>query len=371
MSIKATLKHLAFGAFASIDGPLHNSRGPLRELRSFLLLQHASALGTVLHGTPLPEALRAVFPEAHVTVATSGYSTSVYRDNPAINCLVEMPNPMQDLKGAAGFLRELRMPGPFATLTTVGNERSRVALACVLGGAGNRVGMTLVPELFRVPMAYDPAVSIIANNLHIVEALGHGKPPHVEPRIFPSADDLTHARGLLARFKDPTRPNLVLVTQSSPGQRKNWRLERFVAAGRSLAERVGANIVLVGAPSERASVEAQAAEIGEHAMSFAGETTLHQLAALLSLCRVGISIETGTLHVARAVGLPTVIISPAWSPPIEWLPQGDTRYIAIKNLEGEEYPEYMIDEVSVQEVEEAAERLWHAFPVPPVDLRRS
>jgi ADP-heptose:LPS heptosyltransferase len=87
------------------------------------------------------------------------------------------------------------------------------------------------------------------------------------------------------------------------------------------------------------------------------------MAALLSLCDVGLTLDTGTLHVGRTVGLPMAIIAPAWSPPLEWLPLNNPRYRILKNAEMEVCPpDYIIDEVSVDEVTDALRGLLQEFP---------
>jgi hypothetical protein len=58
-----------------------------------------------------------------------------------------------------------------------------------------------------------------------------------------------------------------------------------------------------------------------------------------------------------------VIVAPAWSPPIEWLPVGDARYRILKNLDMPAAPEgYIIDEVSIDEVITALDELITHYP---------
>ncbi len=84
----------------------------------------------------------------------------------------------------------------------------------------------------------------------------------------------------------------------------------------------------------------------------------------MSLCHVGLTLDTGPLHIARAVGLPMVIIAPAWSPPIEWLPVGDPRFRILKNADMPSAPpDYIIDEVTVDEVKEALTSLIACYPM--------
>ena len=62
---------------------------------------------------------------------------------------------------------------------------------------------------------------------------------------------------------------------------------------------------------------------------------------------------------ARSVGLPAVIIAPAWSPVHEWLPVGNPLYRILKNrdLLPPGPKDYVIDEVSVGEVVRAVGEL--------------
>jgi hypothetical protein len=69
------------------------------------------------------------------------------------------------------------------------------------------------------------------------------------------------------------------------------------------------------------------------------------------------------MHIGRAVGLPMTIIAPAWSPPIEWLPLGIDRFRILKNADMTSAPaDYIIDEVSVEEVQLALEELIARYP---------
>ena len=154
-----------------------------------------------------------------------------------------------------------------------------------------------------------------------------------------------------------------LSRKTSITQRKSWPADRFVAAAKWLSERYNAQIVFVGTQSEREAIDAIRTPIEATTWNVAGHTNLQQLAALLSLCDVGLTLDTGTLHVGRAVALPMVVIAPAWSPPIEWLPLDNPRYIILKNLDlPSAPPNYVIDEISVDEVTSSLDQLLQRFP---------
>lgn len=344
-----------------------SARVALAEIKNFLLLQHSTALGSVVHATPLVAALKDAVPECRIVVAASGMAVEIFRDNPGVGAVVKTPSPLKDLWGAA---TELRRSNPlrgeaFATITSTGNERTRVALQAVLGGAGNRVGFTVTPALYRASLEFDRERSQIANNLRIVGALGHQlAADSYEPQVFFGEQDREFASRTLhdAGVQDG-QPVAIFVTQTSVTQCKSWRPERFRAAAEFLHERYGAHILFVGTASESAAIDAIRAGLPFATTSVAGKTSLTELSALLSVCDVGLTLDTGTMHLGRAAGLPMVIVAPAWSPPVEWLPVGDPRFRILKNLDMPvATPEYVIDEVSVDEVTEALVELLKQYP---------
>ena len=339
--------------------------GPLREIKDFLLLQYPSALGTAVHATPLIPALRNAVPGCRIAVAANGFALDVFRNNPGIDCLIETANPLKDLKSAVRTLRqELPFRGTtYATLTSTGNERTLIAMQALLSGASVRVGFTVVPGMYRVPLAFDGALSQIANNLRIVETLGHS-PIHSEPEIFYSETDLATAHETLALGGvEKGQPVAVFVTQTSVTQRKAWRAERFRAAAEFLREQYGAYVLFVGTAAESAAIDELRGGLTFRTTNVAGKTTLRQLAAIVSLCNVGLTLDTGPMHIGRAVGLPMVIIAPAWSPPVEWLPLGNEMFRILKNADMPSAPaDYIIDEVSVAEVTSALDELLTRYP---------
>jgi ADP-heptose:LPS heptosyltransferase len=367
VSFVRTLKGAAFSGIGSVERLFKpGSIKPLPSIVNFLLLQYPGALGTAIHATPLIPALREAVPGCQITVAASGLALEVFRNNPGIDRLIETPSPLNDLKGAIASLR-LQKPfrgETFATLTSVGNERTVVGLQGLFSGTTLRVGFTLVPQLYRVALDIDPLRSLIDNNLRIIEALGHPS-RHFEPQMFFSDADLSWARRTLSESSVQTGQMVaVFVTQTSVTQRKSWRRERFQAAANFLIEQYGAHILFVGTLAEAKAIDSLREGISHPAStsSVAGKTTLPQLAALLSLCSIGLTLDTGTLHVARTVNLPMVIIAPAWSPVLEWLPLNNPRYRILKNADMATCPpNYIIDEVSIDEVKIELKNLIDAY----------
>ncbi len=93
------------------------------------------------------------------------------------------------------------------------------------------------------------------------------------------------------------------------GTAKRWLPERFAEAAGALAEARGASIALFGTKSERALCEEVARMLnGCEVTNYAGETTLAQFIDLAAGCELFLTNDSGSMHIASALGVPTVAI---------------------------------------------------------------
>ncbi len=93
------------------------------------------------------------------------------------------------------------------------------------------------------------------------------------------------------------------------GTAKRWLPERFAEAAGALAEARGASIALFGTKGERALCEEVARLLNGHEVTnYAGETTLAQFIDLAAGCELFLTNDSGSMHIASALGVPTVAI---------------------------------------------------------------
>ncbi len=124
-----------------------------------------------------------------------------------------------------------------------------------------------------------------------------------------------------SRRKYPARPLVALC----PGCKKPgnaWPAERFLEIARRLRRLNQFEIVILGGPAERAVAGYLTASLGGQAIHAAGCFSIAESAALLSRCSLLIGLDTGTTHLAAAVGVPCVVIQSANSFPGQWDPIG-------------------------------------------------
>ena len=365
MSLAGRVKVAAFSGVASVERILRRQANDLSGLKNFLLLQYPTALGPAVHATPLVAALRTALPGCRIGVAASGLAFEVFRNHPEVDFLLQTSSPLKDLRSAVTSLRgqKLFQGESFAVLTTSGNERTLIGIAGLLSGAVVRVGFTEVPELYRVALKVDAGLSLIDNNLRIVGELGH-EVQHFEPQIFLTQKDVDSARQILVEHGLlDGRPVAIFVTQNSGGQRTGWHRNRFVQVIRHAAENLGCAVVYVGTAGDLAAIDALQQAAGGIGTSIAGKTSVTQLAAVLAISDVMVTLDTGTLHVGRAMGVPMVVLGPSWQKPLEWLPLDIANARILRGDDLGRIPEnYQLDEVTAASVIAALEELLRVYP---------
>jgi heptosyltransferase-2 len=147
----------------------------------------------------------------------------------------------------------------------------------------------------------------------LVQALGVAN-GSLEPRLTARETDVAEARALLStRGWDGRRRLVALAPGAAYGTAKQWLPRHFIALVGRLVERDGATCVLVGGKGSDAVTtaqirEAQPPEARPFVIDLAGATSLLTLAGVLSLADACVSNDSGAMHVAAALGVPTVAI---------------------------------------------------------------
>jgi lipopolysaccharide heptosyltransferase II len=92
------------------------------------------------------------------------------------------------------------------------------------------------------------------------------------------------------------------------GSAKRWLPERFAQAANQVARELNASVAIFGSKAERELCASVAATITAPVNNFAGETSLGEFIELAAACRVYLTNDSGAMHIASALGLPTVAV---------------------------------------------------------------
>lgn len=279
--------------------------------RPRVLISRMSAIGDTILTTPVACRLRDAFPDAHIAWVVEEKSAKFVVDHPALDETVVLPRGwFTSPRGVAKAKRMLAPLRPDATIDCQSNTKS--ALACWLSRAPLRIGLKgkygaeLSPWLNnrlvkpRRPHVTDRSLELLAP-LGLRSAEEAYEPVDWRLPQCPGAEQSV-------RTWAPTESNdgFAVINPGATWDSKLWERDRFGELARRLGERRGLPTVVVwGGDRERAWAEKIVATSGGWA-NMAPPTTLTELAALLRQARLVVSSDTGPMHLAVAVGAPTV-----------------------------------------------------------------
>jgi len=325
-----------------------------------LLVRGVNWLGDAVMTTPALQRLRERFPKADITLLTHQKLADLWRRHPSLNAVLTLSSG----EGPWSVARRLRA-GNFQTALVLPNSH-RSALEVWLARIPHRIGcarpwrncflthpvaarqnhvemrkrsVSEIKRMVRSPAAgahgLPRATHHIHQYLHLGASLG-ASPEPLPPLLAIAPEELkaAAAKFQLADELSNTRLLLGLNPGAEYGPAKRWPLERFIAVAQEIHQRTGCLWLILGGQSDVPAANAihSALHAPRAALPLAGQTSLRELMALLKLCRVLLTNDSGPMHVAAALGTPVVVPFGSTSPELTGpgLP-GDARHLLLKS----------------------------------------
>jgi lipopolysaccharide heptosyltransferase II len=265
-----------------------------------ILITRMKFIGDVVLTTPVIRSLRAAFPNAFLAYMGDAGAVSLLQENPFLNQIIPFdfsrPTYLEQPR-VSWLLRRLRFDW---VIDLFGNPRS--ALLTYLTGAPVRVGLERKGRgrLYTLQVRDDGRPkSAVEFHLQFLRALGVEPVVH-PPELFLTERERTDAAALIAT----DRP-LVVLHPGATWPAKRWLPERFaLLAGRLRGER-NVTVVLSGGPDEAPLLD-EVRKLAVPAPEIVLGLSLRQLAALYARASVVVSNDAGPMHIAAAVGTPTI-----------------------------------------------------------------
>lgn len=284
-----------------------------------LLIVKTSSIGDVIHALPIVQAIKEARPGLTLGWVVRRRCADALRGCPWIDTLHVIEN-KPSLRELARLRRELRAENYQCVLEMQGLALS--GLIARLSGAGVRVGWDRNREGNALWLTH-PVVpgrdSDRRGDRHEVDALygfaeafGVNSPhPEFTPQPYLAEEGRAEASAWLAMLP---RPCIALNVGASRAY-KRWPAEHWAQLADDLIAQ-GRGLVFVGDAhdAETVALVTGAMRYQDNFVNLAGKTTLRQLGAVLGLCDLVVSGDSGPMHLAVAVGTPTVAIFGATNP---------------------------------------------------------
>ncbi|MFN8361382.1 MAG: glycosyltransferase family 9 protein [Candidatus Kapaibacterium sp.] len=332
-----------------------------------ILILTPDTLRNILCITPALHAVRKQYPDAHITLLTSGIGREICPEGTLIDkhlALEQFSSPGKILRLLSGIRRK-----KFSLAINFHHESKSAALLTILSGVGmtagvnsNFLGKFYTHSLAR--LATEQAHRPYALGLELIEKLGI-PPAEALPVIHRSDRDKRNAREYGERHGLYKKATLVLApTGSSPLH--CWSPEHFALIGRKFLAKYGGKVLIIWSGSAIGTAQQVQKLIGERAL-VSPKTSPGELAALLAEAAVVVCHTSSALHIAYAVRTPTVCLNT----PTDYAADTDLQ-IGIPSLRLHYQAQYpagaiMDDDIAAQlatirpeRVWEAVEKLWNA-----------
>jgi len=284
-----------------------------------ILLVRPDHLGDLLFTTPALRALREAFPQARITYLVGPWSKAVIENNPHVDEIALCPFPgftRQKKRSALEpyvillqYARQLRQKN-FDLAIVLRFDHWWGALLAYLAGIPRRVGYDVAEvRPFLTDIApYSSGRHEVEQNLALVKRVAS-----CELRVASSplefnltAEDEEFAEGYLAGHGIGDGDLLICIHPGAGAPVKLWRNEAWAQVADALAQRHRAKVILTGSAEETPLCRAIAERMTTKPIVAAGETSLAGLAAIMARCRLVLGVDSGPLHLAVAMGTPTV-----------------------------------------------------------------
>lgn len=281
---------------------------------SRILVRATNWVGDAVMSLPALQALRTAFPEAHIAVLARPWVADLYAREPFANEVIpyNAPRGWKGIGRKWDLARELHakrfdaailLQNAFEAAALVWLARIPVRIGYDRDARGALLTHAIpLPTSGQIPPHERFYYLELLRRAGILPAL-----PHSEAIRLTGASDaaaLGKRRFAGAGF---TASIIGMSPGAAYGTAKRWLPERFADAALLLE----GDIAIFGSTDERTLCEAITRRLqsaGRRVHNFAGETSLREYIELAAACNVYLTNDSGGMHIASALGVPTVAI---------------------------------------------------------------
>jgi heptosyltransferase II len=269
---------------------------PALTLQGPLVVRSPNWLGDAVMALPAVRNLKTMLGDDPLVVAAPEKLAALWRKCPFVDEVIALEKP-KNIQAAA---RQLRA-GKFGSAVLLPNSL-RSAAEAWLAGIPQRIGYArggrglLLTHAIPAPARNPARLHQRFYYLDLVTALG-GPSDASLPQLRKGAAIVTGWRGLV----------LAICPGAEYGPAKRWPVVNFVAVARHFIATRKAKIILLGAAADMPIAEEFARQVPE-AENRVGKTSLDEFVAALVSARLVLCNDSGAMHAASALGVPTVAV---------------------------------------------------------------
>lgn len=318
------LKNLLIRSLVSLFRPYDRSRRPA--LRKRFLLVSTTGVGDTLWGTPAIRALKETFPDSFVGMLTNQLGAELLQGNIFIDRFHIF---RRGGRGLAGLFRDLRTEQYDTVFVFHASDRIIYPLIALTGATeiiGYREDCKGLESLLTTSIALPPDAHGITRRLLLMDGCGVTSRDN-SLALYLSAEEKLRADNIL-QLAGVGDKKLLLIHPGAQKPYKCWPAASFAKAAMELVDKHGFKVIITGNDKEMPLADEVARGISG-AINLAGSMTLRETAAVVERCSLMLTNDTGPMHIAFALGTPTVALFGPTDPALCG-PAGAAKAIVVK-----------------------------------------
>lgn len=279
-------------------------------------------IGDVVLATAALSALRAAYPDAHITWAVGGWSRRAVEYHPAVDAILDTGKADLPVKSVQGFVRFVYQLASGNFDMAISLVRSPLmSLAVAMSGIRERVGLDSNGRGFgynlRVPVNPDAARHEAQIYLDVIQAMGIDTEGY-----YVNLPVLDEARNTVKKIlsSNGIEDRYLLVNPaggSNPGMlmdSKRWPPKHFATVCNALTAENDAKLLIIAGPNDESLVNQLQEQLERPALNLAGKLSFPEIGAVAADSLLYLGNDTGLTHLAAASGAKTAMILGPSSP---------------------------------------------------------
>lgn len=257
------------------------------------IISRLSALGDVVCSLPAASALKRAFPDAEITWIVDPRFAGVVRCCTVVDHVI-VATAKQPPTFDADFDAALDLQGLIKSAFVLKNVRAK-----------ERLGYHWQRELasfFTQAVLPDPtSVHVVDQYVDVARAAG-GEADRAEFNLMPPPDATASV------LSKGATGDYVVLNAGAGWVTKRWTSEGFAAVSDRLAERGLTPIFIGHGKADQASFDAISTLCAKPPMSLVSQTSVEELIAVIAGARAHVGGDTGSTHIAAALGKPAIAL---------------------------------------------------------------
>ena len=284
-----------------------------------ILIRSTNWIGDAIMTTPAVRAIRKNFPDAEISILTKPWVVPVFSDSPYVDNLLiyDEAGKHKGMVGKMRLAKDLKQYGFDAAILL--QNAFEAALITFFAGIPCRIGYNTDVRGFLLThsVSCTPQIKKIHQTgyyLGILQGVGLDTDgPGLD--LVVNNKDQKRAAEILEEHGISRADRLVGINPSATfGPAKQWFPERYAALSDKIHEVFGADILLFGGPKDR-ELGIRISQMMQHPLvDLCGKTKLGEAIALISMCNLFITNDSGLMHVAAALDIPLIAIFGSTNP---------------------------------------------------------